>query len=202
MAAAENLVPLEVLRADALTKMSAVERESVWHDIHCCPDMPTHDATSTASKLAEFDRALQHELLANDVEVGAAYRHAWSIDANYVKNPGLRLAFLKAERFNCRLAACRFLGFFDEKSRLWGVSRLCCTIKMDDFDSEDVETLRSGILQLLPHKDQSGRQIISHVITDHGGGGNEKGVVSSQRWLVFTSSFSSPYLFFFQLAPA
>jgi len=113
----------------------------------------------------EFEIALQDEL-ASDVDFGAAYRLAHSLDVCYAQNSELRLAFLRAERFHPRQAARRFLAFLEEKLTLWGSSRLTREITMSDFDSQDMEVLTTGKLQLLPQKDQSGRQIISHVITD------------------------------------
>jgi hypothetical protein len=180
------LVPVrnrvDFLRAEELKRMSASERECVLNDIHCCPDVPFEDAKCTGLRMDELELALQDEL-AGDSEFGVAYRLAESIDYRYVQNYRLRLAFLRAERFHARKAARRLLGFLSEKLMLWGSSRLTREITLDDFNSEDMETLRSGKLQLLQHKDQSGRQIISNVISDQEER-NETSVVSAKCFLV------------------
>ena len=162
----ENMVGIDVLRADELKRMSSKERECVLNDIHCCPDALVEDAPSIRLRMDEFELALQDEL-ASDLDIGAAYRLAQSIDICYAQNSEFRLAFLRAERFHPRQAARRFLAFLEEKLMLWGSSRLTREITMSDFDSQDMEVLRTGKLQLLQQKDQSGRQIISHVIADH-----------------------------------
>jgi hypothetical protein len=178
----EKMVGIDVLRAEELQRMSAKERECVLNDIHCCPDTPFVDAQSIRLRMDEFELALQDEL-ASDVDFGAAYRLAHSLDSSYVLKSELRLAFLRAERFHPRQAVRRFLAFFREKLMLWGSSRLTCEITLSDFDSKDMEVLRSGKVQLLPQKDQSGRQIMSHVIADQVEA-DHKSVVSADSCLI------------------
>jgi hypothetical protein len=175
----EKCIPVDSLRAEELKRMSASEREAVWNDVHCCPETTFEDAKDIGLRMEELELAIQDELLTRDADFGDVYRRAVSIDNHYVQNPELRLAFLRAERFSVRDSARRFLGFLCEKEMLWGASRLNRSITIDDFDHEDMKGLRSGQLQLLPHKDQSGRQIICHVISDEDGF-NENSVVSAE----------------------
>ena len=68
--------------------------------------------------------------------------------------------FLRADRYDPREAAERMIRFLDLKKELFGTQKLVKEITLDDFDEDDMETLRSGYMQVPPYKDMAGRTIL------------------------------------------
>jgi hypothetical protein len=77
-----------------------------------------------------------------------------------VEQREFRLSFLRAERYDIEKAAIRFIDYFEEKRRLFGVDNLTTKIKLKDLDSETKDCLESGQIQLLPGRDRAGRAVI------------------------------------------
>ena len=77
----------------------------------------------------------------------------------YVYDSKFRLQFLRADYFNPRDAAARFVAYFEMKQELFGVDKLCEEIKYSDLRPQTVAVLESGYTQLLDGKDTSGRPI-------------------------------------------
>ena len=71
-----------------------------------------------------------------------------------VEQREFRLAFLRAERFDAKKAATRFIEYFEEKRRLFGVANLTTKIKLKDLDTETKNCLESGQIQILPGRDR------------------------------------------------
>ena len=51
--------------------------------------------------------------------------------------------------------------YFEEKLSLFGRAKLTKDIVLDDLSEDDLKTLKSGYLQVLPGCDRSGRKIIA-----------------------------------------
>jgi len=77
-----------------------------------------------------------------------------------VEQREFRLSFLRAERFDTKKAAMRFIEYFEEKRRLFGVDNLTTKIKIKYLDTETKNCLESGQVQLLPGRDRAGRAVI------------------------------------------
>lgn len=77
-----------------------------------------------------------------------------------VEQREFRLSFLRAERFDAKKAATRFVEYFEEKRRLFGVDNLTTKIKLKDLDVETKNCLESGQIQILPGQDRAGRVVI------------------------------------------
>lgn len=77
-----------------------------------------------------------------------------------VEQREFRLSFLRAERYDIKKAATRFIDYFEEKRRLFGVNNLTTKIKLKDLDSQTKDCLESGQIQLLPGRDRAGRAVI------------------------------------------
>jgi hypothetical protein len=75
-----------------------------------------------------------------------------------------RLMFLRAERFDAKNAAARLVKYCEGKLRLFGPDKLTKRITMEDLDEDDMVTLRSGYMQLLPERDRAGRAIIVSIL--------------------------------------
>lgn len=77
-----------------------------------------------------------------------------------VEQKEFRLSFLRAERFDTKKAATRFIDYFEEKRTLFGVDKLTTKIKLKDLDPETKNCLESGQFQILPGQDRAGRAVI------------------------------------------
>jgi len=89
-----------------------------------------------------------------------AYDEALKQNESYVKD--LRLAFLRAEKFDVHKAVIRMFAHYDMKWTLFQDPEILGRdIRFSDFSSpEDMNLLKQGMCQLLPLKDRVGRPII------------------------------------------
>jgi hypothetical protein len=106
-----------------------------------------------ATRLDELD----HEL--NIIKRLTALKTAERMSADYVR--GLRLTFLRADNYDTKKAANRMIRYFEEKRNLFGEGKLTKHITLEDLDADDLATLKTGYLQVLPIKDRSGRRIVA-----------------------------------------
>jgi hypothetical protein len=145
--------------ANALNQLTMKERDHVYHELHGVSDV----IEETPQFVAEHVEALGKELylLKERHKKASAYLLAESISLDYVNNRALRLKFLRAESFDVGKAAERMMRFFDLKLYLFGKDKLCKDITMKDLDSDDIATLKSGFMQLLPVRDRAGRAIFT-----------------------------------------
>jgi hypothetical protein len=96
------------------------------------------------------------------------YDLAITIRADYVWDPKLRLMFLRADRFDPKLAAKRLIRFMDMKLKLFGRNKLCqWHIGIADLDDDARFILESGIFQCLPRRDSRGRVVAVVSSNDH-----------------------------------
>jgi len=77
-----------------------------------------------------------------------------------VEQREFRLSFLRAERYDTKKAATRFIEYFEERRRLFGVDNLTTKIKLKDLDVETKYCVESGHIQVLPGRDRAGRSVI------------------------------------------
>ena len=66
----------------------------------------------------------------------------------YVLDTGFCLKFLRAEQFDVPLAAARMALYFQEKEALFGEDKLCRDILLSDLNSDDLECLKTGYVQV------------------------------------------------------
>ena len=106
----------------------------------------------------------EHEFLmfkgTSNHAVSGATMLAETINPQFVNDPAFRLKFLRAERYDPKLAVARVARYFDLKLKLFGESKLCKDITYEDLDREDIEGLKQGFLQILPQRDAAGRAIL------------------------------------------
>ena len=147
----------DFLLAKMMNQLSVQEREKVYYDIH-----------GVSGAVQERPKFLGKRLVQLDLEIiklashpnALAYRLAESQNPDYIADASFRLKFLRAELYDPPRAANRLIGFFAEKLKLFGMERLTSDITLENMDSADYECAESGILQLLPLTDQSGRAVI------------------------------------------
>ena len=140
--------------AKEMTDLSFQEREMAENDVHGIGTDGEEDPLNLQAGLLHLQRHLE------TMKQGTVYEEAERMNGEYVNDRDFRLMFLRADRYNPKEAAERMIRFFDLKKSLFGPSKLCQDITLDDLNEDDMETLRSGYLQLPPHKDMAGRTIL------------------------------------------
>jgi hypothetical protein len=148
---------LHTIPASRLTEISPEERMEALQDLHGASDVIEEPPSFVEEKLNELDRQL---LLFHDTEKREAYDEAMRQNEEYVL--GLRLACLRAERFDVSKTVVRMLVHFSSRCRLFGENPeiLGRDIRFSDLHQEDKEGLRAGEFQLLTSTDRIGRPII------------------------------------------
>jgi hypothetical protein len=66
---------------------------------------------------------------------------------------------LRTDRFHAKKAACRVINHFHKKLELFGASKLCKDITLEDFDPGSMAVLESGHCTLLPARDRADRLV-------------------------------------------
>jgi hypothetical protein len=80
---------------------------------------------------------------------------------SYVLSDGFRIKFLRAELFDVKKAAGRYLRCVDFLVDYFGLVALERPLYLKDFDKEDMKLLKEGRCQLMPSRDRFGRRIIA-----------------------------------------
>ena len=152
--------------SNSFTHLSVKEKESAFNDLHGCPDIPKEDPERLAEQLAVLDGELRKKIDTNrsgqptGAEPSDAYIKAYFQDKAYVEDRKFRLAFLRAERYNVKKTARRIFSFFEQKLNLFGEEKLTEPILYQDLTEDDLYSLHSGALQMLPMKDKAGRTVL------------------------------------------
>lgn len=145
---------VESLLAKAMTSMSIDERNKVLEEIH---GVPTPDIEETvgfvASKLDEFDMELTREK-------SNIYETALNQSREYVEDTSFRLMFLRSVQFDVPAATKRLISFLELKVELYGPEKLTKDITLSDLTEDTIELLKSGIIQVLPERDSTGRSVV------------------------------------------
>jgi len=79
---------------------------------------------------------------------------------SYALSDGFRLKFLRAELFDVKKAAARYLTAIDFLVDYFGLVALQRPLYLKDLDKDEQKLLREGRCQLLPSRDRFGRRII------------------------------------------
>jgi hypothetical protein len=146
----------DVLLAKEMNELSVTERAHVLEEVHGVADVIQETPVFVSQKLAELDQEISN---IRSTKRRTAYERALFLSPRHVRDPSFRLMFLRAEYFDARKAATRMVLYFDCKRVLWGDEKLVKTITLDDFDQEDMRSLRAGSIQNPVVKDQAGRTL-------------------------------------------
>jgi hypothetical protein len=147
----------ESMIAQKMSNLSMNEREKVYFDIHGVNSPIDEDAERgfRERKLKE----MTDELSIIQSDDRKAYDMAHSANSSYVGDFNFRLRFLRAERFDAKLAAVRYARHYQLKLELFGPDKLGRNITQEDLESEDLEALYCGLSQILPRRDTAGRLV-------------------------------------------
>ena len=85
---------------------------------------------------------------------------------SYMNTPNFRLRFLRCERYDCRKAAERLVRYVVYMNSEWGPEALERPLRLSDLERKTGKSakgvkraLKSGLVQILPFRDRSGRLI-------------------------------------------
>jgi hypothetical protein len=143
--------------AESLNQMSLQERERVYEDVHgVAPQSNPEEPSFVMTCLTQLQTELEHI----PSPLKQAYNLAYSQNAIYVTHSKFRLLFLRSEAFQPKAAAYKMVGFLEAKLELFGPDKLSRDIVLSDYDASDIKCLESGLYQLLPGRDRSGRAVL------------------------------------------
>ena len=142
------------LVARQMYKLSRKEREKVFCDLHGVSDATEETPEMINKAYIDLDNEIR---LLMEKNRETAYETAKTMDQNFVENRKFQLAFLRADRFDSKLAALRLVRHFEAKLELFGKSNLVKEVVQDDLEKDDMEVLYDGASQILPVRDRVGR---------------------------------------------
>lgn len=140
--------------ARALNQIPATKRDQELNDFHGVADNQEEEKEYIAKHLHLFNVELEK------IKEKRAYFIAKGQSKKYVSNSKFRLKFLRADQFDAKKAAARFVSHFERKLELFGKAKLTIDITLRDLQQEDIDYLKSGFQLLLSEKDSTGRSVI------------------------------------------
>jgi hypothetical protein len=146
---------IEELLENEFNNLSLIEKDQILFDIHGIAQINDEDPPSIAQYLQQMEEEL------GKIRKKVAYEQAKYVNEAYVTAPAFRLMFLRSDRFDAKLAAKRLVLHFNCKQKVFGSGEvLGREIRLSDMNEDDMESLESGFLQVLPTRDAAGRSII------------------------------------------
>jgi hypothetical protein len=134
------------------------ERERVMTDVYGI-EIEDKDRGEDPGFITECLCKLDHELsCVSEKKLG--FEMARDEHAAYFENEDFRLKFLRSDKYNPKLAAKRIVRHFEQKLDLFGPDKIGREITLYDLDSDDMDALMAGGMQLPPGKDRGGRKIM------------------------------------------
>jgi hypothetical protein len=142
------------LIARDMAASSRKDLERAYYDVHGISEDMEETPAFIERSLDDFDREIRCH------PDNQAFQKAESMNWDYVQNPEFRLMFIRADRFDVKSAALRFVRHFQVKLDLFGEEKLAMDITQDDLDRDSMEAVYSGLAQLLPEPDRGGRAVL------------------------------------------
>jgi hypothetical protein len=163
--------------ARELNRLSIQEREEVLYEVHGVAELKNETPESIQTALIQMrteiatycDKNKKHHHRRKDLSTAAYERVIANCYSPSLVLPSSAFAdrddflvpFLRADRFDAKAAAERFLLYFDLKERIFG-SRILHKehVLLPDMDDDSILCLQSGGAQILPGRDLGGRPIL------------------------------------------
>jgi hypothetical protein len=192
---------MDDLLSKELLNLSLKDRNAINEEIHgveCLAIEETPDMLSIAldnlsieiSMLSDtqkiaYNKSQQHINISNNNKTSL-----------YINTSDFRLRFLRCELFDCKKAALRMVNFLDLLLEIFGDFVLRRPIQITDFNRDEMQIFRLGLLQLLPYRDRSGRRIFASV----GGFGLRTPLITRVSYIVIQYVFIYLFdIYFFDL---
>ena len=144
---------LDSMISSELNELSLKEREMAYEKIHGVEKITEETPSFVFQKLEALDMEICK------IRDKPAYDLAETTNPDYVKDKKFRLMFLRADEFDARKAAKRLVSFMEAKKKHFGEQTLTRSLYLSDLDQDDIEALKSGVMQVLPVRDRAGRAI-------------------------------------------
>lgn len=153
-----DLKQLEKTWAKEFHDKTKIERERYENELHGVssrgvPESPEMIASALNSLQEAVDRNV------SESEKGAYYK-ALAMNSTYVQYVPFRLKFLRAELFDAKKAALRYVRNLEYLLQVFGDFALMRQLYLSDLSGEEKRFLRKGYMQLLPFRDSVGRRIL------------------------------------------
>lgn len=158
----ENLDPGKVstLLAREMNKLSVYHRTSIDEEIHGVSCMAPKETPTLLKKSLD---ELSSELVQIRPADKRGYMRSQELfrDNKFVDGEGFRLMFLRCEFFDAKRAALRMVRYLDFVLEVFDGKKelLRRQIRLEDLGTRATKLLRTGCLQLLPVRDNSGRRV-------------------------------------------
>lgn len=144
---------VDSLMAKEMAILTPKQREESYLDVH-----GISEAVKETPQLIEASQQAM-ELEIRRQKDRAAYDLASFLNRAYVEDSKFRLCFLRAEMFDAKKAALRYIQFFEAKLDLFGKDLLTMDITQDDLDQDVMDVLYCGYAQFIREPDRAGRAI-------------------------------------------
>ena len=155
--------------AAALSSLTFQEREAIAEEIHGVGNTVIDE---TVDRVLEALKSLREDYLSSNHSPHLsnqnppslpvkrdAYDRAVFLRPNLEKDDKFHLMFLRAQRFNPRMAAHHMFLYFENKRVLFGDELLTQKITLKDLTDHEVGLVRDGVSQLLSGRERTGRGI-------------------------------------------
>lgn len=152
---AEEAAIAEAALAGDFAKLNVDDHDKVLFDLS---GISEHDSSEDPLILEEKLNELEREI--QSMHDKHAYTVAEYLNKPFVHDRSFRLMFLRAARFDVKIAAQQMVAHFDAKRKLFNDQILTRHVKLSDLSLDDLECLRMGNLQFSPHPDISGRPVL------------------------------------------
>ena len=149
----DNHQRLDQLIATEFSQLSVEERQETLLRMHGVNEKIEETPELLERSLAEFSAEVE-------TFISPVYAAALAENPDYIESSELRLRFLRADLYDSKKAAERFLKFLELKSSAFGPDAVARDIRISDFDKEGRAILESGVFQVLPLKDSAKRVVL------------------------------------------
>jgi hypothetical protein len=145
----------DTLLAQELNELSFNEREKVLEDVHGVADIINETPEFVSKCLDQF----RDELSKVSRQRRKTLDRAIFLKPSLEHDTKFKLLFLRADRYDAAKSAKRMCEYYDHKLAIFGEEKLAKRITLEDMDEDDMVAVKTGAVQGLPQKDQSGRPI-------------------------------------------
>lgn len=154
----EEYVPLRIdesdrIQAQAMKSLPTAKRVKIIEEVHGV----SHPIEENPEFIAEKLAALDSEII---IQKTKAYELALKQNQSFVEDSDFRLMFLRCEGFVPNAAANKMMKYFKLKLKYFGEEKVTKNINFLDLSKDDIRSLESGAIQVLPEKDRSGRAVV------------------------------------------
>ncbi|KAL3939991.1 MAG: hypothetical protein SGBAC_005390 [Bacillariaceae sp.] len=146
--------PTDELISQSMAQLSFQERQEEQEHLHGVASHTSEDEHEIDQLLRDQDDYLER------LKQGTVFQEAEAMDSKFTSDRSFRLMFLRTNRYNAKESAEQIIRFMDTKHSLFGPSRLCQKITLNDLNQDDRACLETGAFQVLPSCDRSSRPIL------------------------------------------